>query len=226
MTTSATLDRDRLAALLAPSASVSPRAPALARAVRARAPAPLVGGVPMTWMTKWAGGFPLFAGAARGARITDVDGHRYVDFALGDTGAMAGPLAARRRSRRSRARLGDGGITTMLPTEDAAWVGAELTRRFGLPLWSSRSRDRREPLGAAAGPAVHRPAAGPGLRYCYHGSVDETFVTLDGGGRRVPREGNVGPPVDPRRTTRVVRVQRPRRRVERAAGRRRRRRAC
>ena len=29
-----------------------------------------------------------------------------------------------------------GGITTMLPTAEAEWVGAELQRRFGLPLWS------------------------------------------------------------------------------------------
>ena len=29
-----------------------------------------------------------------------------------------------------------GGITTMLPTDDAEWVGAELTRRFGMAVWS------------------------------------------------------------------------------------------
>ena len=55
-----------------------------------RARGSLVGGVPMTWMAKWAGGHPVYAARARGARIEDVDGHTYVDFALGDTGAMAG----------------------------------------------------------------------------------------------------------------------------------------
>jgi len=50
----------------------------------------LFGRVPMTWMNKWPGGFPLYLAGARGNRITDVDGIEYIDFALGDTGAMAG----------------------------------------------------------------------------------------------------------------------------------------
>jgi glutamate-1-semialdehyde 2,1-aminomutase len=39
--------------------------------------------------------------------------------------------------------------------------------------------------------------------HCYHGTVDESFVTLDGGARPRSREGNVGPAVDPATTTRV-----------------------
>ena len=50
----------------------------------------LLGGVPMTWMRMWPGGFPLYLAAARGARLTDIDGHEFIDFCLGDTGAMAG----------------------------------------------------------------------------------------------------------------------------------------
>src|SRR5215218_7136324 len=53
----------------------------------------LIGRVPMTWMSKWSGGFPLYLDTAAGATVTDVDGHRYADFALGDTGAMAGHSA-------------------------------------------------------------------------------------------------------------------------------------
>jgi len=82
----------------------------------------LIGRVPMTWMGKWAGGFPLFLESAHGATLTDVDGHEYVDFALGDTGAMAGhspqPTVAAVRARMER-----GGMTTMLPTDDAEWWG-------------------------------------------------------------------------------------------------------
>jgi glutamate-1-semialdehyde 2,1-aminomutase len=37
----------------------------------------------MSWMMKWAGGFPLFAASAEGSSITDVDGHVYADFCLG-----------------------------------------------------------------------------------------------------------------------------------------------
>jgi glutamate-1-semialdehyde 2,1-aminomutase len=39
--------------------------------------------------------------------------------------------------------------------------------------------------------------------HCYHGSVDETFVTVGAGARPRSREGNVGPAVDPTTTTRV-----------------------
>ena len=168
------------------------------RASRARfeqAQRSLLGGVPMTWMAKWAGGHPLFAARAGGAWIEDVDGQRYVDFALGDTGAMAGHSPAPVVDAVAR-RLGElGGATVMLPTDDAAWVGDELTRRFGVPLWSF----------SLTATDANRWA----LRLCraitrrYHGTVDETFVTLNGGGRPRSRAGNVGPAVDPTVTTRV-----------------------
>jgi len=96
----------------------------------------LVSGVPMTWMAKWVGGYPVYAARARGAMIEDVDGHRYVDFSLGDTGAMAGhspPPTVAAIERRLRDL---GGATLMLPTEDAAAVGEELARRFGMAQWS------------------------------------------------------------------------------------------
>ena len=96
----------------------------------------LFGGVPMTWMNMAAGRFPLYLRGARGARVTDIDAHEYVDFALGDTGAMAGhspePVLAAIRRRTEEL----GGLTAMMPTENAAWVGAELTRRFGPEQWS------------------------------------------------------------------------------------------
>src|SRR5256885_10368670 len=93
----------------------------------------LLGRVPMNWMAKWAGAFPPFVREAQGAHFYDVDGHRYVDFCLGDTGAMTGHSpsstvkAIEQQSRR--------GITLMLPSEDAIFVGEELQKRFGLPCW-------------------------------------------------------------------------------------------
>src|ERR1700730_17084945 len=98
-----------------------------------RAQSSLLGGVPMNWMKKWAGAFPLFVQSAGGAHFTDVDGHDYIDLCLGDTGAMTGhspPVVADAVARRVRE-----GITLMLPTEDSVWVGEELRRRFGLPFW-------------------------------------------------------------------------------------------
>src|SRR3954462_10942318 len=164
----------------------------------------LLGGVPMTWMAKWAGGHPLFAARAGGAWIEDVDGHRYADFALGDTGAMAGHSPAPVVDAVAR-RLGEqGGATVMLPTEDATWVGEELARRFGMQLWSFSltATDANRWALRLCRAMTERPYVLV-FSHCYHGSVDETFVTLGGDGRPHSREGNVGPAVDPTTTTRV-----------------------
>jgi glutamate-1-semialdehyde 2,1-aminomutase len=170
-----------------------------------RQAAHLLGGVPMTWMSKWAGGFPLYLDSAAGARVTDVDGHQYADFALGDTGAMAGHSPPAVTDAINRRAVDQGGITTMLPTADAEWVAAELTRRFGLPLWSfslSATDANRWAIRLA------RLVTGRNktliFSYCYHGSVDETFAVLDDTGTVRSRPGNVGPAVDPAGTTRVA----------------------
>ncbi|WP_214105119.1 transaminase [Acrocarpospora catenulata] len=157
----------------------------------------LLGRVPMTWMNKAAGRFPAYLAQASGAAVTDLDGHTYVDFCLGDTGAMAGhspePVV--------RALAARAGFTAMLPTEDAEWVGAELARRFGMPLWSFSltATDANRWAIRLARQITRRPKILV-FNYCYHGSVDETVVTLG----PVPRAGNVGAPVDPALTTRVV----------------------
>jgi glutamate-1-semialdehyde 2,1-aminomutase len=71
----AMIDRDRLGDLLAAEGerfvADHPRSAELHR----RAVGPLVAGVPMNWMTRWPGAFPVFAERATGASITDVDGH-------------------------------------------------------------------------------------------------------------------------------------------------------
>jgi glutamate-1-semialdehyde 2,1-aminomutase len=169
-----------------------------------RARGSLVGGVPMTWMAKWAGGHPVYAATARGARIEDVDGLRYVDFALGDTGAMAGHSPPPTVAAVER-RLGErGGATLMLPTDDAAWVGEELARRFGVPLWSFAltATDANRWALRLCRETTGRPYVLV-FSHCYHGSVDESFVTLDAGARPRSRAGHVGPAVDPTTTTRV-----------------------
>lgn len=167
-----------------------------------RSKASLLAGVPMNWMVRWAGPFPIFAREAKGARIWDVDGHEYVDLCLGDTGAMFGhsPDAVAERIREQVAM----GITTMLPTEDSIWVSEELSRRFGLPYWQvalTATDANRFSIRLA------REVTGRNIvlvvRGCYHGSVDETLIDLDGD-RVVPRSGNIGPPVDPSTTTRAV----------------------
>ncbi len=165
----------------------------------------LLGRVPMTWMNKWSGGYPLYLGAARGNRITDIDGHEYIDFALGDTGAMAGHSPAATITAVHR-RIGElGGITTMMPSEDAEWVGAELTRRFGLPLWSFSltATDANRWALRLARLVTGRPRI-LAFSYCYHGAVDETLVITGADGSAQFREGNVGPAVPIAQTTRVA----------------------
>ena len=168
-----------------------------------RARRSLVGGVPMPWMMRWAGGFPVVAARAEGNRVVDVDGHEYVDLCLGDTGAMTGhspPVVVRALQDRIAA-----GLTMMLPTEDAAWVGEELTRRFGLPQWlfTLTATDANRAALRIAREVTGRPKVLV-YSYCYHGSVDEAFAVADGEGGTRSREGNVGPPVDPAQTTRAV----------------------
>ena len=165
----------------------------------------LFGRVPMTWMAMWSGGFPLYLDRASGNRVVDVDGREYVDFALGDTGAMAGhsprPTVEAVMERMDRL----GGITTMLPTADAEWVGAELSRRFGLPLWSFTltATDANRWAIRLARLATGR-AKVLTFAYCYHGSVDEAFAVPGPGGTAVARPGLVGAPVPLETTTRVA----------------------
>jgi len=165
----------------------------------------LFGRVPMTWMNMWSGGFPLYLDRAGGNRVTDVDGHTYIDFALGDTGAMAGHSPAATRAAVTRRAVELGGLTTMLPTEDAEWVGAELSRRFGLPLWSFTlsATDANRWAVRLARLATGRPKVLV-FAYCYHGSVDEAFAVPGPDGNAVSRPGNVAPPVPLDLTTRVA----------------------
>ncbi len=200
---SVVIDRARLGRLmdreLATFAADNPRSLLL----HERARDSLLDGVPMNWMIRWAGGFPLFVESASGAHFQDVDGHDYVDFCLGDTGAMAGHspaptvAAVERQLRR--------GITLMLPIEDAIAAGEELRRRFGLRYWqftiTATDANRfslrlARHISGRTKVVVHD--------HNYHGSVDETFASLDEDGRVVASQGNTGPAVDPALTTRVV----------------------
>ena len=196
------IDRDRIARLHATEEQrFRDLHPASARLAE-RAGGSLLAGVPMPWMTRWPGPHPLFVEEAVGARLTDVDGLTYVDLCLGDTGAMAGhalPQVADALAERARR-----GVTTMLPGEDACWVGEELTRRFGLPAWqlAISATDANRFALRFARHLTGRPRIAV-MDWCYHGTVDETLAVLDGE-RVVPRPGALGPQVDVALTTAVV----------------------
>ena len=198
------IDRARLSAIYARErADFVARHPASAAAY-ARSEH-LFGRVPMTWMNKNAGDFPIYLDRALGSRVWDIDGLEYVDFALGDTGAMAGhsPAATVAAIQHRIADLG--GITTMLPTEDAEWVGAELTRRFGLQRWSFSLTATDANRWAIR--LVRALTGRPKIlfnSYCYHGSVDESLIVVGPDGEGRSRPGNVGEPVDVTLTSRVA----------------------
>jgi glutamate-1-semialdehyde 2,1-aminomutase len=176
-----------------------PRSRALAEEARGS----LFEGVPMHWMRKWPGGFPVFVREAKGARFVDVDGIEYVDFCLGDTGAMTGHAPA--PTLKAVTGQSAKGITLMLPSEDALWVSAELTRRFGVSSWqfALTATDANRFTIRLARHLTERSTILV-FNWCYHGTVDETFATLGADGVVRARSGNLGPPVDPAVTTRVV----------------------
>lgn len=200
---SAAYDPERLARLHAEERELFVRTHPRSAELFERSQRSMPGGVPMLWMKKWPGSFPVYVEEASGSHFRDVDGHVYVDLCLGDTGAMTGHSPAATVAA-LKAQL-DRGITSMLPTADAAIVAEELSNRFGLPQWQftlTATDANRHALRYArhltgrSKVVVHE--------WCYHGSVDETFAVLDANGDTVSRPGNIGAPVPLSETTRVV----------------------
>lgn len=166
------------------------------RALFERAKGSLFRGVPMSWMTEWPGAFPTFVAEAKGARLTDVDGHTYVDLCLGDSGALTGhsPVPAADAIAKQVYK----GMTCMLPSEDSVWVGEELTRRFGLPYWQIYTTATDADRFAIK---MARRVTGRNLVLvfdgCYHGSVDEALVSVRDGPYKTQRRNVVGPLPNP-----------------------------
>jgi len=147
------------------------------QALSQRAGEHLLFGVPMHWMSDWSTPFSLTVTAASGAHVTDADGHRYIDFCLGDTGAMFGHSPA--PVAHALAQQASKGYTSMMASEDAVLVAEELARRFALPVWqfalsaSDANRFVLRWLRAATGRSKILVFNG-----CYHGTVDDVFVDL------------------------------------------------
>ena len=197
------IDRTRLAKLMAIEEKRFLKTHPKSGELFEKAKLSMPGGVPMSWMSKWPGAYPVFVEEAKGASFIDVDGNTYIDFCLGDTGSMTGhsPTATVTAIREQVGR----GLSTMLPTQDAAIVSAELAQRFKLPLWqftvSATDANRHAIRYARMITSKQKIIV---IDRCYHGSVDETFATLNSKGKTVSREGNIGAPVELDLTTRVV----------------------
>ena len=196
------IDWTKAQALLAAERAAYIAARPRSQALAGQAAAHLLFGVPLHWMNDWGTPFPLHVAHAQGARLTDVDGHDYVDFCLGDTGAMFGhspPAVAH-----AIAMQAQHGLTAMLPGEDAGWDAAELARRFGLPVWqfALSASDANRFLLRWARAATGRDAIVV-FNGCYHGTVDDVFVDLVDG-RAQPRDSLLGQVHDITQHTRVV----------------------
>lgn len=196
------IDHARMASLLRGETGLFVRLHPRSQKLAAEAKS-LVAGVPMPWMRRWPGPFPLVVEKAEGARFTDADGLEYVDLCLGDTGAMTGHANAAINAAVA-AQLSRG-ATTMLPSRDGAWVAAELDRRFGLPKWqfALSATDANRFVLRFARAVTGRPKILV-HDWCYHGTVDETLVIADAKGGTISRPGAIGPQVDPALTTRTV----------------------
>lgn len=163
----------------------------------------LPAGTAMHWFSQWPLPFPIYLDAGAGNRITDIDGIEYLDFCLGDSAALFGhglPEVADAVAERLRS-----GAQAMLPTEAAGEVGAELSRRFGLPYWqfalSATDANRAAIRVARAMTGRSRILVFDGK---YHGSIDELHLVLDerGEARGLPGVHGIG--VDFARTTAIV----------------------
>lgn len=164
----------------------------------------LLQGVPMNWMTKWAGSYPVFVDHAKGAHFVDVDGNRYLDLCLGDTGSMIGH--APDPAVEAITRYVQKGTTFMLPTEDAIWNSQELGRRFGMKYWqyATSATDANRFCLRLAREVTGRPKVLV-YNWCYHGTVDETVAVLDENtGQTVAKPGSLGPQCNPEITTKVI----------------------
>src|SRR6201993_3677765 len=197
-----TIDRDKLNRLQERESQRFVADHPCSAALYQRAQDSLLGGVPMNWMKKWAGAFPVFVTKAKGAHFQCVDGRDYVDLCLGDTGAMTGhspDVVVEAVAKRAQE-----GITLMLPTEDALFVGEDLRKRFGLPYWQfTLTATDANRFSIRIAREITQRSKILVFHYCYHGTVDESFATVENGAVG-PRRGNVGPPVNPAETTRVV----------------------
>jgi len=196
-------DREKLTRLFAVEVAEFVAKHPASEALHQKASGPLMAGVPMSWMAKWPGPHPIFVQSAKGSRFIDVDGIEYVDFCLGDTGAMVGHSPE--ESVKAITEQLNKGITFMLPTEDAAIAAKTLADRFGVEKWqfTLTATDANRHILRYARHVTGRSKVIV-HDYCYHGTVDETFAVLDENGNTISRENNIGAQVDPSVTTIVV----------------------
>jgi glutamate-1-semialdehyde 2,1-aminomutase len=192
----AILNRSKIKKLIEEETASYIEARPKSKALYERAKGSLHAGVPMAWMVEWPGALPVFLTEAKGARLTDVDGHIYVDLCLGDSGALTGHSP--KASADAICKQAYKGMTVMLPTEDALWVGEELKRRFGLQYWQiCMTATDANRFGIRMARHVTKRNLIVVFDGCYHGSLPETLVSIEFGEKRVLHWDVIGPLPNP-----------------------------
>lgn len=162
------------------------------------AQAMLLNGTPTPWMGDWGTDHPIFLDRASGNKLIDIDGNEYIDFCLGDTGAMFGhsPEATADKVCEQVRK----GITAMMPTLDSLEIGKELGARFGLPLWQvgMTATEANRYVIRICRALTGRPKV-LSMHESYHGSLDETLPHIGPDGKlqlRSEYDMNPGVPKD------------------------------
>ena len=164
----------------------------------------LLNGTPTPWMGDWGTEYPIFLKKAKDNRILDVDGNEYLDFCLGDTGAMFGhsPDA----TAKTVCEQVQKGITTMMPCPESLEIGIELGKRFGLPLWqvAMTATEANRYVIRICRALTGRPKV-LSMNESYHGSLDETLPHLDDEGNlKLRSDYDMNPGVPKETISRVI----------------------
>ena len=203
--TGRTLDRSRLERLMATETAAFERANPRSRALFERAKGSLLDGVPMNWMIRG----PVRSRCSSTRRPAPASATSTATSTSTSASATPGRWPATApppRSPPSSASCGAGSPTCCRPRTRSS-PADELRRRFGLRYWQF-TLTATDANRFAIRLARHVTGRSKILvhNHNYHGSVDETFAWIAPDGGVVARRGNLGAPVPPSETTRVVEI--------------------
>jgi len=163
----------------------------------------LVFGVPMVWQAGIEGPFSVFVDGGSGNRVTDIDGHEYLDFSMGVYAALSHADPAYLTPFKDSM---DKGLQHQTPSLVALDVAEELNRRLGDFRWNfalTGTDANRWAIRLARHITGRSRVLIP--NYAYHGTVEEVQVVRGSSGDVEYYPSDVGtPPATAGDRTRIV----------------------